>query len=115
LFPAFQWGGNFKIFFRFMAYLPWLFYQIILSNLHVARMVLHPRMPIDPGIIEFKTKLKSSISQTTLANSITLTPGTITVDIRDGKYYVHALTKKVAADVLSGEMENRVASIYDED
>ena len=115
LFPAFHWGRNLTILFRFTAYLPWLFYQIILSNLHVARMVLHPQMPIDPAIIEFKTKLKSSISQTTLANSITLTPGTITVDIRDGKYYVHALTKKVAADVLSGEMENRVASIYDED
>jgi multicomponent Na+:H+ antiporter subunit E len=115
LFPAFQWGRNLAILFRFMAYLPWLFYQIILSNLHVARMVLHPQMPIDPAIVEFKTKLKSSLSQTTLANSITLTPGTITVDIRDGKYYVHALTKKVAADLLSGEMENRVASIYDED
>lgn len=115
LFPVFPWGGSFTVFFRFMGYLPWLFYQIILANLHVAKMVLHPRMPIEPAIIQFKTKLKSGISQTTLANSITLTPGTITVDIRDGKYFVHALTKKVASDLLSGEMEKRVASIYDED
>jgi multicomponent Na+:H+ antiporter subunit E len=71
-------------------------------------------MPINPGIVEFKTKLKSGLAMTTLANSITLTPGTITIDIRDGKYYVHALTKKVTDDLLSGEMENRVASIYDE-
>jgi multicomponent Na+:H+ antiporter subunit E len=111
---VFQWGKSSTVFFRFMSYLPWLFYQILLANLHVARMVLHPRMPINPGIVEFKTKLKSGLSMTTLANSITLTPGTITIDIRDGKYYVHALTKKVTDDLLSGEMENRVASIYDE-
>ncbi len=114
LFPVFQWGKSFTVFFRFMSYLPWLFYQILLANLHVARMVLHPRMPINPTIVEFKTKLRSGLALTTLANSITLTPGTITIDIRDGKYYVHALTKKVTDDLLSGEMENRVASIYDE-
>ena len=114
LFPQFGWGRSFEVFFRFLGYLPWLFYQIILANLHVAKMVLHPRMPIDPAIIEFETKLHSGLAQTTLGNSITLTPGTITVDIREGKYYVHALTKKVAHDLLSGEMENRVASIYGE-
>jgi multicomponent Na+:H+ antiporter subunit E len=114
LFPVFEWGKSSTVFFRFMSYLPWLFYQILLANLHVAKMVLHPRMPINPGIVEFKTKLKSGLAMTTLANSITLTPGTITIDIRDGKYYVHALTKKVTDDLLSGEMENRVASIYDE-
>jgi multicomponent Na+:H+ antiporter subunit E len=97
-----------------MAYLPWLFYQIVMANLHVAKMVLHPKMPIEPRVIDFKTKLESNLALTTLGNSITLTPGTITVDIRDGKYFVHALTDKVAEDLLSGEMENRVASIYGE-
>jgi multicomponent Na+:H+ antiporter subunit E len=114
LFPVFSWGTSFGVFFRFMAYLPWLFYQIILANLHVAKMVLHPEMPINPRIIEFDSHLESNLAFTTLANSITLTPGTITVDILEGKYFVHALTDKVADDLLSGDMENRVAAIYGE-
>lgn len=114
LFPVFSWGRSFAVFIRFMAYLPWLFYQILLANLHVAKMVLHPRMPINPKIIEFDSKLESKLAFTTLANSITLTPGTITVDIHEGKYFVHALTDKVADDLLSGDMENRVAGIYSE-
>ncbi len=99
---------------RFIKYLPWLLYQILLSNIHVAYLVLNPRMPIDPRIIKFKTRLKKDISLAVFANSITLTPGTITADIRDGEYYVHALSKKVAEDLLTGEMENKIAHIFEE-
>jgi len=77
-------------------------------------MVLHPKMPIDPRIIEFRTKLKSELAVTTMGTSITLTPGTITADVSDGKFCVHALTQKVTDDLLSGEMENRIAAIYRE-
>lgn len=97
---------------RFILYIPWLFYQIALSNLHVARLALGPKRLIDPKIIKFKTKLESDISLVALANSITLTPGTITVDIKDGVYYVHAISKKVAEDLMTGEMEDRVAHIF---
>ncbi len=97
---------------RFICYLPWLIYQIILANIHVACLVLNPKMPIEPKIIRFKTKLKSDISMVTLGNSITLTPGTITMDIIDGEFYVHAISKKVADDLLTGEMEARIAYIY---
>jgi multicomponent Na+:H+ antiporter subunit E len=97
---------------RFLGYLPWLIYQVILANLHVVYLVLSPKMPIDPKIIKFNTKLTSDISKVTLANSITLTPGTITMDIIDGEFYVHAVSKKVADDLLTGEMEQRVAYIY---
>lgn len=100
---------------RFIKYIPWLFYQIVLSNIHVAYLVLSPRMPIDPKIIRYKTKLKSDISLTTFANSITLTPGTITADIHEGEFIVHALSKKVADDLMTGEMENKVAHIFDEE
>jgi len=72
-------------------------------------------MPIDPQMIKFKTKLKKDISLTAFANSITLTPGTITADIREEEFYVHALSKKVADDLLSGEMENKVAHVFMED
>jgi multicomponent Na+:H+ antiporter subunit E len=97
---------------RFIAYIPWLIEQIILANIHVAGLALNPKMPIDPKIVRFKTKLESDVSWVTLANSITLTPGTITVDIKEGEYYVHALSKKVADELLTGEMEDRVAHIY---
>ena len=99
---------------RFIKYVPWLFYQIVLSNIHVASLVLSPSMPIDPKMIRYKTRLKSDISLATLANSITLTPGTITADIHEGEFYVHALSKKVADDLMTGEMEDKVAYIFEE-
>lgn len=97
---------------RFLAYIPWLFSQIVLSNIHVALLVIKRKMPIDPQVVTFKTKLETDISQVTLANSITLTPGTVTMDIRDGVYYVHALSQKVADGLRAGDMEDRVAHIY---
>ena len=62
--------------------------------------------------MKFKTKLETDISCVALANSITLTPGTITIDIKDGVYYVHALSQKVADDLNAGAMEDRVAHIF---
>ncbi len=101
-------------FIRFIKYIPWLLYQIILSNIHVAYLVLHPEMPIEPKLIRFKSKLKKDISLVVFANSITLTPGTITADIKDGEYHVHCLDKKVADDLLTGDIEERVAHIFGE-
>ena len=100
--------------FRFLRYLPWLFGQIILANLHVAYLALHPKMPIYPRIIRFKTILTRELSLVLFANSITLTPGTITVEVREGEYFVHALSKKVANDLLKGDMERRVAAVFEE-
>jgi multicomponent Na+:H+ antiporter subunit E len=96
---------------RFIEYLPWFLGQIFSANLHVAFLALSPKMPIDPQIIRFKTKLESDISYVALANSITLTPGTITVDIKDGEFFVHAIDKKVAYDLDTGEMEDRIAHV----
>jgi multicomponent Na+:H+ antiporter subunit E len=99
---------------RFVSYVPWLIYQIVMANLHVAYLILKPTA-IDPRIVRFKTRLRSQFSMVTLGNSITLTPGTITMDITDGEFVVHALSKKVAEDLLSGEMERRVAHVFLED
>jgi multicomponent Na+:H+ antiporter subunit E len=98
---------------RFIKYIPWLLYQIVLANVHVAKLVLNPNMNdlIDPHIIRFKTKLKKDMSLVTFANSITLTPGTITLLIRDGYYLVHSIDMNVAGD-LPGEMEDRVGHIF---
>lgn len=100
--------------FRFLSYIPWLLYQIVLSTIHVAFLALHPKMHdrIDPTIVTFKTKLKSNVARVALANSITLTPGTITIRIEDGVFYVHAISRKAAAG-LPGEMEDRLARVFE--
>jgi len=99
---------------RFLMYLPWLLYQIVLSTLHVTFLALHPKMKdqIDPTIVTFKTKLKTNIAKVALANSITLTPGTITIRIEDQVFYVHAISRKAAAG-LPGEMEDRLAQVFE--
>ncbi|MDH3392350.1 MAG: Na+/H+ antiporter subunit E [Desulfobulbaceae bacterium] len=101
--------------FRFACYTPWLLYQIILSTLHVTFLALHPKMTdrIDPTIVTFKTKLKGNIARVALANSITLTPGTITIRIEDDVFYIHAISRKAAAG-LPGEMEDRLAKVFGE-
>lgn len=101
--------------FRLIAYIPWLIWQIILSSIHVAKIVLRPDMPIDPHVVRYKYKLKKDISVTTFANSIILTPGTITAEIIDDEFLVHCIDKKVADDLFTGEMEDRIARVFGED
>ncbi len=101
---------------RFIAYIPWLLYQIVLSNFHLLYLTFHPRMMdvIDPQIIRFKTRLRSDLSQLTFANSITLTPGTITIYVSsDGYFRVHAIDAK-SAESLPGDMEERIAKAFGE-
>ncbi|OGW42044.1 MAG: hypothetical protein A2010_06215 [Nitrospirae bacterium GWD2_57_9] len=99
---------------RFMAYLPWLLYQVVIANFHVVYLVLHPKMPIEPRIVRFRSGLKNELAQVVFANSITLTPGTITADIVEGEYVVHAISKKTADDLVSGDMEKRVSRIFED-
>ncbi|MEA3282415.1 MAG: Na+/H+ antiporter subunit E [Euryarchaeota archaeon] len=100
---------------RFITYLPWLIYQIVLANIDVAKRALSPNMPIDPQVVTFKTMLQSDVARTALANSITLTPGTVTIDIVDDVFYVHAIAQEPADDLLEGAMERRIAHIFMED
>lgn len=84
--------GNNNILSRFLAflkYLPVFLWEMLKANLDVAKRVVDPSLPINPGIVEIKTKLKSDQAKLFLANSITLTPGTLTVDIIDDKFYIH--------------------------
>jgi multicomponent Na+:H+ antiporter subunit E len=101
---------------RFIQYLPWLLYQVFLANIHVMYLVFHPKMMelIDPRIIRFKSRLNREMSHLIFANSITLTPGTITVFVSIyGDYAVHAIDEKCGQS-LPGEMEKRVAKILGE-
>lgn len=97
-------------------YLPWLLGQMVLSSLQVAYVVLHPKMPIQPQCLRFQTALPHTLARLTLATSITLTPGTITLDLQDETFVVHALTD-AAAQALDpptgqGVMQRRVAALY---
>ena len=101
---------------RFILYTPWLVKEILLSTLHVTWLALHPSMKekIAPRIVTFKTTLKSDVARVALANSITLTPGTITIRMEDDVFTVHALSDKVASG-LPGEMEERISRIFAEE
>ncbi len=73
----------------FLLYIPYFAYYCVKANLDVAYRVLHPHVPIRPGIVRVRTELTSDLAKTFLANSITLTPGTLTVDIDGQDFYVH--------------------------
>ena len=76
--------------FWLLVYIPVFFYYVFKANLDVVYRALHPKMPIKPGIVKIKTNLKTASGITALANSITLTPGTLTVDLTDdGFMYIH--------------------------
>ncbi|MCP5432288.1 MAG: Na+/H+ antiporter subunit E [Alphaproteobacteria bacterium] len=92
-------------------YYPWLAWEILKSNVDVARIVLDPKLPISPTVFTVDALQKSDIGRVTFANSITLTPGTVTVDIIGKQFIVHALTKEGARAVLSNDMNRRVAAL----
>jgi multicomponent Na+:H+ antiporter subunit E len=101
---------------RMLAYLPWLFGQIFVSSLQVAKLVLSPKLDIRPKLFRFVYPLPNGLARTTLANSITLTPGTVTIDLRGDEYVVHALTDAAAAPLEgdeTGNMKERVAHVFD--
>lgn len=99
---------------RFLKYFPWLFYQIILSNIDLVYRTLHPGMPIDPVIVKFKNDFKTEMGMAILANSITITPGTVTIEVNKNEFIVHAIGKEPAEGLLAGEMQKRVKEIEGE-
>ena len=87
---------------RMALYAPWLLVEIVRANVAVMRIVLDPRLPIDPVVVRVRAPLPGPLAVTTLANSITLTPGTITLDAEDGKLTVHALEAGSADGIEAG-------------
>jgi multicomponent Na+:H+ antiporter subunit E len=96
---------------RLFKFWGWLFKEVILSSLEVSRLVLNPKMPISPAVFEFKTRCSHPVDVVILGNSITLTPGTLTLNITDGKLTVHSLTRQGIKDLQAGEMDRRVAGL----
>lgn len=99
---------------RFFLYHIWLLFSIVKANLQIAYVVLHPKMPIQPGLLRFNTRLNNNFGHILLANSITLTPGTITIDLREGTYFVHALVPEAAESLLQAQMQSKLEAIFGE-
>lgn len=91
-------------------YWPWLAREIVKSAISVTKIILDPKLPISPQLFHTKVSARTAVGVVTYANSITLTPGTVTVGIdrESDRFLVHALTKAGADDVEAGEMDRRV-------
>ena len=94
-----------------LLYWVWLGREIIKSNIDVSRRILDPRMPISPNIFTIRVAQKTDLGRVTYANSITLVPGTVTMDVDGDVFTVHALTREAAEDLKRGEMDRRVCSV----
>ena len=96
---------------RLPLYALWLLWEVVKANFDVAKRVLHPRLPIHPMLIKVKSSQRSDLGHVIYANSITLTPGTVSVDVEQDTITVHALSKEAAAGVLTGAMDARVTKL----
>lgn len=94
-----------------ITYWPWLAMQVAKSAWDVSRRILHPRLPISPTLVRFHPSQKTPIGLTIHANSITLTPGTITVEAKPGEFLVHGLTRNGARGVVDSKMDRRVSRL----
>lgn len=92
-------------------FLLWLLRQVVRASLEVTRRILDPRLPISPVVVSFRPSQRDEVSRAILANSITLTPGTISIDVQEDSITVHALTAEAAELLLKGEMDRRVARL----
>ena len=92
-------------------YWVWLGREIIKSNIDVTRRILNPRLPISPTVVTVRATQKTDLGRAMYANSITLVPGTVTMDVDEDVLTVHALTREAADDLKSGEMNRRVCDV----
>lgn len=100
---------------RIATFSVWLFGRALVSSVEVARMVVHPRLPAEPGFMTFSTGLRSPVARVTLANAITLVPGTLTVRVSGDEFMVHALWPGAADDLRSAAMQRRIARMFFEE
>ena len=98
---------------RVFGYWGWLAKEIFKANIDVAKVIMAPRMPLSPRLVRVKTTQKTDLGMVIFANSITLTPGTVAVDIEGDEIIVHALNQELADGVLNGDMDARVTALED--
>lgn len=96
---------------RAISYWAWLIKEIVKSSIDVSMRILNPKLPIDPVMITVKATQPSELGQVVYANSITLTPGTVSIRVNDNTILVHALSTSLGDDLETGEMDRRVTAI----
>jgi len=97
---------------RFVAFLGWMAGRMLLSSIQIAVTAVSPRLALDPCEIRFTTMLRSPLARTLLTNSISLVPGTLTIDIDGDEIWVHALTPTQVGDLTSGRLQNKIAGLF---
>lgn len=100
----------FELVINAVTYWPWLAWEILKSGWRVTRIILDPKLPICPTMRQVQSTQKTAVGRVTFANSITLTPGTISVALEGDKILVHALEASGLDDLDQGAMDRRVAS-----
>jgi multicomponent Na+:H+ antiporter subunit E len=103
---------KFGLWLRILLYLPWLFYKIVQSSLHLTKLILDPALPIEPQLVSVESKLNHHAAIVLFGNSITLTPGTITAEVERNNLVVHAIDKVSRQDLESREMELKIAEVF---
>ena len=101
----------------FITYIPIFIIEMVKANIDVARRVINPNLPINPGIVKINTNLQSDYAKLFLANSITLTPGTLTMDIEDDYLYIHWIDitssdKEKQKEQIAGKFEDKLGGIF---
>lgn len=96
---------------RLIGYWMWLSKEVVKSSLDVARIIVSPSLPISPQVVTIKASCDNPVDRAILANSITLTPGTLALDVYEGEITVHALTEAGAAELRKGEMDRRILAL----
>ena len=93
---------------NFISYLGWLIWQVIITNIDVAKRIWNPSLPIKPASRKIKVNIKDPLLKTIYANSITLTPGTVTTEVGEDYFIVHALNSEGLDELEEGDMERRL-------
>ncbi len=96
---------------RLLGYIPWVLWQVVLTNIDAAKLILSPELKLDPVLIKIRVKQQTTLGQVIHANTITLTPGTVTLDMRDNVFLIHALTPESASEDQSGLLDDKVARL----
>ena len=102
-------------FFRAVFYFFWMIYQIVVAGFHVIKVIFSPSLPTKLSIVRFKVNLPNAHAKVILGNSITLTPGTLTVDIEGDNFLVHALDESSYKGIISDEMPQEVLKLFEKE
>lgn len=106
-------GAPYFALFGVLLYLPWLMKEIFIANVQVIKACLRADLDINPALVKVKTQCESDLAKTLFANSITLTPGTVTVAVERGRMLVHALYEEAAGPHAFTQMDERAARAID--